>query len=326
MNDWLRNRLVCPRDAGKLENRRDGLVCREKHFYPVIEDIPVMLVEEALETHHHTSETFRQVADQKRGKKIKTEVTRKNEVDEYVQTEIPHTSGTLYFSLRHKLTRYPIPELRLPPGNGKTFLDIGCNWGRWSIAAARKGYRPVGIDPSLDACLAARRVSIQLSLQAEFVVADARFLPFAADSFDAAFSCLVLQCFSKPNVHLTLDEIRRAIKKDGTIFLQMPNKYGARALYQQWRRGFTEGEKFEVRYWTPQELRQTFEEKFGATVMTSDCFFGLGIQASDLDLLPFKYKLVVLASEFCRKLSQVFKPLILVSDSLYLEAENQNKS
>ena len=86
-------------------------------------------------------------------------------IDKSWQGEIPYTSGNLYFSIQNKLTRYPIPECRLPQGNGERLLDIGCNWGRWSIAAAQKGYRPVGIDPSLDAVLAARRVSRQLGVE-----------------------------------------------------------------------------------------------------------------------------------------------------------------
>ncbi len=326
MNEWLQSRLVCPRDKQKLEYDNDTLICPQKHIYPVIEDIPVMLVDDEEETHHHISETLREVDEYRKGERKQTAVERRNEIDEYVQIEIPHTSGTIYFSLVNKLTRYPIPELRLPSGNGKRFLDVGCNWGRWSIAAARKDYQPVGIDPSLKACLAARRVSKQLGIKMDFVVADARFLPFADDSFDAAFSSLVLQCFSKPNARRAFAEISRTVKKDGTILIQMANKYGVRSFYQQWRRGFAEGEKFEVRYWKPSELKQTFEESFGATELTADCYFGLGLQASDVDLLPFHYKIVVTTSEVLRKISRVFKPLTKVADSIYLESINQNKS
>lgn len=325
MNEWLRSHLVCPRDKEKVECVKDSLICPKEHIYPVIEDIPIMLVDEVEETHHHIPDTLRQVAEYQTDEPKQKRANCKNGVDEYVQIEIPHTSGTLYFSLVNKLTRYPIPDLRLMEGHGKRFLDIGCNWGRWSIAAARKGYKPVGIDPSLDACLAARRVAKQLCADADFVVGDARFLPFAADSFDVAFSCLVLQCFSKPNAKLAFAEIARAIKKDGKVFVQMPNKYGIRSLFQQWRRGFTEGEDFDVRYWTPSELIETFEAKFGKTEMTTDCFFGLGIQRSDADLLPLRYKIIVHSSEVLRKISNVIKPLTKVADSVYLESVNQKR-
>jgi ubiquinone/menaquinone biosynthesis C-methylase UbiE len=227
--------------------------------------------------------------------------------------------------LINKLTRYPIPDFRLPQGNGERMLDVGCNWGRWSIAAARKNYKPVGIDPSLDAVLAARRVSKQLNVETNFVVGDARFLPFADDAFDICFSYSVLQHFSKENAKTSLAEIGRTVKKNGKIFVQMPNKYGIRSFYNNWRRGFTEGEGFDVRYWTPSELIKTFKETFGETEMTTDCYFGLGIQKSDVDLLPLPYKMVVHSSEILRKISGVFSPLTKVADSLYLESKNQKK-
>ena len=63
------------------------------------------------------------------------------------------TSGFMYSHLvRKKLFRIPIPKLDLPNAKNKEILlDIGCNWGRWSIAAAKLGYRVIGIDPSLGA-------------------------------------------------------------------------------------------------------------------------------------------------------------------------------
>ena len=323
MNEWVRSRLVCPRDKEKLEDAKNALICPKKHVYPIIEDIPVMLIEEVEENHHHTSNTFREVSEYRNGayKIRQTEIV--NGVDDYVQREIPHTSGTIYLSLQNVLTRYPIPELRLPNGGGKTFLDVGCNWGRWSFAALQKNFRVVGVDVSLKACLAAKRVARQLNAETDFIVADARFLPFAADSFDTAYSALVLQCFSKPNMHLAFDEISRTVKTNGTVLIQMANKYGVLALYRQLRRGWREAEKFEVRYWTPAELKRTFEEKFGETLLTAECFFGQGMQASDVDLLPPKYKMMVNSSEFIKKISRLIKPLTKFADSVYLESINE---
>jgi SAM-dependent methyltransferase/uncharacterized protein YbaR (Trm112 family) len=326
MNEWLSDHLACPRDKGKLEFRGDELVCENGHAYPVVDDVPVMLVEEAEITHGYIERTFEKIAAIKAGTADLTPGTSNgNSIDQFVQGEIPYTSGNLYFSVQHKLTRYPIPHTRLRPGNGERLLDVGCNWGRWSIAAAKIGYKPVGIDPSLDAVLAARRVSKQLGVEADFVVGDARFLPFKDASFDTVFSYGVFQHFSKENAKLSFDEIGRVCKADGTTLIQMPNKYGIRQYQQHRRRGFTEGEAFEVRYWTPSELMSTFEEKFGPTKMTTDCFFGLGIQPSDADLLPVHYKAIIGSSEVLRKLSGVFRPLMKVADSVYLESINKKE-
>ena len=133
----------------------------------------------------------------------------------------------------------------------------------------------------------------------------------------------MFQHFSKENVRTSLDEVARVLKPNGNTLVQMPNKYGVRQYQQYRRRGYTEGEAFDVRYWTPAELMKTFEEKFGKTKMTTDCYFGLGIQASDVDLLPFRYKMVVHSSEIFRKMSTVFSPLTKVADSVYLESVNQ---
>jgi ubiquinone/menaquinone biosynthesis C-methylase UbiE/uncharacterized protein YbaR (Trm112 family) len=330
MNEWLINHLVCPRDKQALIFSENKLTCPQNHIYPVFEEIPVMLVDDVEVTHDYINRTLEKITQLKTddtNEKISPEnSTDEGKIDEYVQGEIPYTSGNLYFSVQHKLTRYPIPECRLLQGKGERLLDIGCNWGRWSIAAAQKGYQPIGLDPSLDAVLAARRVSKQIGVKADFVVGDARFLPFADDSFDTVFSYGVFQHFSKDNVKISLDEVVRVLKRDGNTLFQMPNKYGIRQYQQHRRRGFTEGEGFEVRYWTPSELMETFEEKFGETKMTTDCYFGLGIQASDVDLLPAHYKMVVHSSEFLRKLSGIIKPLTKVADSVYLESLNQNKS
>ena len=327
MNEWLREHLVCPRDKQALQLSDDKLTCPAGHRYPIFEDIPIMLVDDVDTTHDYITQTLDKVSGKETVERLSSNgLKNENDIDEFVQSEILYTSGNLYMSVQNRLTRYPIPATRLRKGSGERLLDIGCNWGRWSIAAAQKGYRPVGIDPSLDAVLAARRVSKQLGAETDFVVGDARFLPFRTDSFDAVFSYGVFQHFSKENTRTSLDEAVRVLKKNGYLLVQMPNKYGIRQYQQHRRRGFTEGEGFEVRYWTPSELMETFERKFGTTTMTTDCYFGLGIQGSDADLLPFHYKIIVHSSELLRKISSVFRPLTKVADSVYLESVNQNKS
>jgi SAM-dependent methyltransferase/uncharacterized protein YbaR (Trm112 family) len=326
MDEWLSQHLVCPRDRRELAWSPDELVCPQGHRYPVVDGVPVMLLDDIEVTHDYINRTLKQVAGDLPPRPAREVLPDGSQIDDFVQGEVPYTSGNLYFPVQHKLTRYPIPFLRLPQGHGERLLDVGCNWGRWSIAAAARGYRPVGLDPSLDAILAARRVARQMGAMAEFVVGDARVLPFADDSFDVAFSYGVFQHFSKENVRTSLDEIVRTLKPGGISLIQMPNKYGVRQYQQRRRRGFTEGEGFEVRHWTPSELIQTFDRTFGQATMTADGYFGLGIQPSDADLLPLRYRLVIRASEVLRRLSTVVKPLINIADSVYLQSVNQKPS
>jgi len=209
-------------------------------------------------------------------------------IDSAVKFLVGATNGILYRHLIGKLTSYTIPELRLHSGGGKRFLDIGCSWGRWSVAAARLGYQPVGIDPSLGAVLAARRVCLELGLKADFVVGDARFLPFADQTFDTTFSYSTMQHFSRQDALIYLAEIGRVLKPGGESLNQMPNTFGIRCLYHQVMRKFRSPVHFEVRYWTVPELQRAFSSSIGPSQFSVDCFFGIGLQAADAHLMSKK--------------------------------------
>ena len=325
MDDWLRRHLACPRDSAPLHLKDGRLTCAAGHSYPVVDGCPILLVDDAEPTHGYMAATLAAVgAMARQGGATATAdtIAADGRVDDFVQDEIVRSCGNLYATLKGRLPRYPIPEFRLPAGAGSRLLDIGCNWGRWSVAAGRKGYRVVGLDPSLDAVMAARRVTRQLGIDAQFVVGDARFLPFADDTFDVVFSYSVFQHFSKDNARRSFCQIARVLKHGHTAWLQMPNRYGVRQAYHYWKRGFTDGDGFEIRYWTPAELLHTFRHTFGPTRMTVDGFFGLGIQAGDIDLLPLRHRAVVYGSEVLRAMSRRLPVLIRVADSVYLEAVN----
>ena len=148
MDTWLIEQLVCPRDLSGLRQRTDQLVCGSGHSSPIVDGIPVMLVEEAPPTHPVCSESLAMAAGEQPMSYYGDDLDSLG-IDPYVQDIIVGTCGNLYKPLSGSLSRYPIPELRLPQGQGEHLLDVGCNWGRWSISAARNGYQPVGIDPSL---------------------------------------------------------------------------------------------------------------------------------------------------------------------------------
>ncbi len=238
----------------------------------------------------------------------------------WVQKIIAATSGFLYLPLVGKLTEYPIPELRMPDGSGKRLLDIGCNWGRWTASALRKGYAAVGIDPSLTAILAARNVFRQLGLNPLLVVGDARRLPFRDDSFSVVFSYSVIQHFSKDNARMALAEVGRVLKQPGTSLIQMPNALGVRSLYHQVRRGFKLENDFDVRYWKLSELKQAFDACIGPSTVSVDGYFGLGIQPSDMRFFTPRHRIVVRASELLRKASERIGWMRNFADSVYIKS------
>src|SRR4028119_364539 len=62
MNEWVLQNIVCPRDHGSLELTHGKLVCPANHTYPVVDGIPIMLLEEAVPTQQITVDTFHTVA------------------------------------------------------------------------------------------------------------------------------------------------------------------------------------------------------------------------------------------------------------------------
>ncbi len=290
--------LACPRDRSRLEPSGETLVCEQGHEYPYVDGIPVMVVDDEISptqpSYWSTPEDIERV------RAAEPPPVEGDAVDPYVAELILGTHGNLYKHLSAGLSRYPIPDFPLQHGSGDLLLDIGCNWGRWTIAAAKRGYSAIGIDPSFEAIVAARRIARQLGIDARYVVADGRRLPFANETFDVVFSYGVLQHFSKTDVAVSVDEIRRVVKPAGYSWVQMPNALGALNAVRLAQRGFREGERFEVRYWKPSELKRVFG-RIGPTELKTDGFFTLNPQKRDLDLLPRRFRAVVRVSEALKR-------------------------
>jgi SAM-dependent methyltransferase/uncharacterized protein YbaR (Trm112 family) len=312
--------LVCPRDYSALETEGPRLICSDGHEYPIIDGIPVLLLDEREAPWTAISQRLAREGRQEWTPPAPWTPDSPDAIHPHVKSLIAAAGGYLYQELAEKLTAYPIPALRLPDADSAKFLDIGCNWGRWSIAAARKGYSVTGLDPDINVIMTARDVARQLGVQPQLVVADARYLPFAARSFDICFSYSVIQHFSKDNARAAIQEIGRVLQAGGQSLVQMPNRYGLRSFYHQARRGFAEGKDFDVRYWTPGELLATFNKAVGNSRLSVDGFFGLGIQPTDLPLMPLKRKTVIVASEFLRSLNKFVRPLLNVADSIYVHS------
>jgi SAM-dependent methyltransferase len=314
--DWVITRLACPRDKQALHFAGDVVRCTSGHVFPVRDNIPILLLDDVPHPHEAATHALKEGDEPERYRVG-------GRIDPFVQEAIGATGGYLYAGLAGRLTEYPIPELRMPAGDGRTFLDLGCSWGRWTIAAARLGYRAVGIDPSINAIRAARRVAKQLGIDAGYIVADARYLPFSGASLDAVFSYSVLQHVPKTDVHQALREIRRTLTIGGESLIQLPNALGLRSLYHQIRRGLREPRAFEVRYWTVGELERAFSASIGPTEITVDGFFSLNPQARDAPLLPLGARIVVHASETLRRVADAVPALTYVADSLYMKSRKE---
>lgn len=320
---WLHKLLVCPVDHSPLQQQGNWLFSETGRRYPVVNGIPVLLRSDVEQTAWWAQKSLDDafaIAEGRMAIPTAHSPAGDDIIDPWVQEIVAATCGNLYKPLIGHLRSYPIPDLRLPPGHADTFLELGCNWGRWLIAAARKGYTPIGIDPSLEAILSAQRVTAQMGLKVGLVVADARYLPISSSAMDVVFSYSVLQHFSKTNAMLAVREAGRVLHPGGKALIQMPNRYGIRSLYNLARRGFSEGSEFDVRYWTIPELKRTFGQAIpGHPAVSVDGFLGLGIQAADKPLLLRRHQVIVSISEALRKMSLHLPFMKLFADSLYIQ-------
>jgi SAM-dependent methyltransferase len=312
--------LACPVDKQHLQAASGDLSCPSGHRYPLVGEVAVLLRQDVTDSHPYFDETRRAA----RGGDAKPDTATKPKqdgVDPFVQQEIVKTNGILYRNALGALGRYPIPNIPLPEGSDARLLDVGCNWGRWSMAASRRGYRAIGIDPSLAAVEAAYRVSRQINAPADFLVGDGRHLPFPDHSFDVVFSYSVLQHFSKDDARDSIREAARVTRPGGTVLIQLANLLGVRQLYNQARDlARREQGQFRVRRWTPREMLSAFNDLVGPARLTADGFFSLNAQVTDVDLMSPLPKMVVRSSEALKGLAARFHPLSLLADSVFIEA------
>ena len=140
MDRWYLDNLVCPRDRNQLEAVSYKLACPEGHAYPVVDGVPVMLLDDQAQTIAAAEKSLEQAAGLSTESQMPelyldslslSEVRKKGiihmarngacKVDPVVAHMIIATNGNLYTHLLGKLESYPIPHLRLPPGDGQTF-------------------------------------------------------------------------------------------------------------------------------------------------------------------------------------------------------------
>ena len=317
MERWVLDLLACPRDAAPLTREGDRLLCPHGHHYAIVDEVPILLVSDAVQTHWVATDALGVAA---RGHADPSVAVGEGEIDPWVQAAIGATNGNLYRGVIGRLPRYPIPRFPLRTADSDVLIDIGCNWGRWSLAASRAGFRVIGIDPAFDAVRAARRVATQLDVEAAFIVGDARFLPIASATVDVAFSFSVLQHLAESDVAQTASSIGRVLKPGGLCLVQMAARYGPRSIVQQARRGFRAPKAFEVRYWAPSVLLGCFASRIGPARLEPDAFFSLNARPEDLDLLTRGGRGVVRVSKVLTAVARRVPLLTSVADSVWVRA------
>jgi len=156
LNPLLLNILACPRCHSELNLATGRLSCRSGHSYPIVDGVPVFVLPEKEQTIGIASASYDAAASGSGGPLYLSTIGlsdvekggierdwgrggRSDRMDPAISYLIGATSGLGYANRIGRLESYPVPEIPVQPGAGKLLLDVGCNWGRWSISAARKG-------------------------------------------------------------------------------------------------------------------------------------------------------------------------------------------
>jgi len=313
LSEQLTKLLACPLDRSDFQVGEETLVCECGHIFSIETGIPIF------------TDAVRREAVPRNMEPSRRDARQDGVVDAFVDDWLVNTNGNLYARARGKLKRYPIPDWPLPRASGQIVLDVGCSWGRWSIAAARAGCDPVGLDVHVDALMAAGRVAGQLGVEAHFVCGDVQALPLRNGSVDVVFSYSVLQHIERAKVVRFFQEASRVLKPGGLCLVQLPNAFGMYSFLRQAKRGFRQARPgtFEMRYWTRTGIRQAIE---GAGLrnlqLRVDGFFSQNPQLTDLDLLSPAGRMIVWASHAGRKAADALPFLVHLADSLWVEAQS----
>jgi ubiquinone/menaquinone biosynthesis C-methylase UbiE len=116
---------------------------------------------------------------------------------------------------------------------GDRVLDVCCGTGDQALHYAGRGIDAVGIDIDLGMIKVAARNRVKRGLgNASFQAGDAQNLPFSDDSFDFVSVSLALHEKGRPERDRVISEMKRVVKREGTlVFIDFPvplprNPYG----------------------------------------------------------------------------------------------------
>jgi ubiquinone/menaquinone biosynthesis C-methylase UbiE len=114
---------------------------------------------------------------------------------------------------------------RVAPGPSDV-LDLACGIGAFTIAAAERGHRVVGLDYSETALKAAEKLAVEEGVKCRFVHGDATKLPFEDGSFDVVIASDIIEHLFDPPLFRMFQECHRVLRKGGAFIIHTtPTRY-----------------------------------------------------------------------------------------------------
>jgi ubiquinone/menaquinone biosynthesis C-methylase UbiE len=102
-------------------------------------------------------------------------------------------------------------------------LDLACGVGRDTFHLEKRGLSVIGADASLNGSRVANNTRLALETKAQFVAADARYLPFENNSLEGAYCFGLLHEFTsehkEKDVKKVISEVRRVLSDKGVFVL-----------------------------------------------------------------------------------------------------------
>src|SRR5690606_38674699 len=107
-------------------------------------------------------------------------------------------------------------------------LDLGCGMGTFTIEAAGRGARAIGVDPAPAAVRAARAVAAaERAERAHFIRADAARLPVHEASADVVLAADLTEHLDDVTLARILREAGRVLRAGGRLVLYTPDRQHA---------------------------------------------------------------------------------------------------
>jgi 2-polyprenyl-6-hydroxyphenyl methylase / 3-demethylubiquinone-9 3-methyltransferase len=119
------------------------------------------------------------------------------------------------------LSRVLLDRLALDP-HGLQVLDVGCGGGLLAEEFDALGARVTGVDPSAESIEVARAHAGDRGLEIDYRQGVGEQLPFAGETFDAAYCCDVLEHVD--DVRATVREIARVLRRGGVFLYDTINR------------------------------------------------------------------------------------------------------
>lgn len=146
----------------------------------------------------------------------------------------------------------------LPDIAGRTLVDLGCGMGTFTIEAALRGARAIGVDPAPAAVQAARIVAdAERAAGAHFIRADAVQLPLPSGAADVVLAADLTEHLDDVTLARILHEAGRVLAPGGRLVLYTPDR---QHFFERLRdRGIMKQDPSHIAVRTAAELRAAVE-------------------------------------------------------------------